>query len=93
MKRQEKEEKAEEKQRVIDQENLLNEKLQLSLRLELMEEGKGQTVAGESKNEASGDVMDESGVEKQDQDTDTETGSSHDGEMTVTDYVVDRERD
>lgn len=91
MKRQEKAEKKQlekEKQRIIDEENILNEKKLLRLELELMEEGNVQNKAPECKKEVS-HVTGECQREKQD----SEKGSNDDGEMTVADYDVDRERD
>lgn len=81
MKRQEKAEKErleKEKRRVIDEENIFNEKEQLRLEIELMEEGKVQNKAPQCKNEVSY-VTEESEVEKQD----SEKASSNDGEMSV----------
>lgn len=80
MKRQEKAEKEwleKEKQRIVDEENLLNEKEQLRLELELMEEGKVQNKAPECKSEVSC-VTEESEVEKQDSEK-----ASNNGEMSV----------
>uniref|UniRef100_A0A674N123 Solute carrier family 14 member 2 n=1 Tax=Takifugu rubripes TaxID=31033 RepID=A0A674N123_TAKRU len=80
MKRQEKAEKErleKEKQRIVDEENVFNEKEQLRLELELMEEGKVQNKAAECKNELS--CITESKVEKQD----SENAGNNDGEMSV----------
>lgn len=77
MKRQEKAEKVrleKEKERVIEEENIFNEKEQLRLQLQLMEEGKLQNQAPEMKNQVT------EGSEEQRQDTDPETVSSHDGD-------------
>lgn len=85
MKRQEKAEKVrlgKETERVIDQENAFNEKEQLRLQLQLMEEGKVQNQALEMKNQAA-QVAEGSGAEWQRQDPenpDPENVSSHDGE-------------
>lgn len=81
MKRQEKAEKErleKERHRIIDKENILNEKEQLRLELELMEEGKVQNKAPECKNKVSC-VTEESEAEKQD----SEKANNNDGEMTV----------
>lgn len=81
MKRQEKAEKErleKEKQRIVNEENFLNEKEQLRLELELMEEGKVQNKAPECKNEAPC-ITEEEEVEKQD----SEKARNNDGEMSV----------
>lgn len=77
MKRQEKEWLEKEKQRIVAEENILNEKERLRLELELMEEGKVQNKVPECKNEVS--CVTESEVEKQD----SEKASNNDGEMSV----------
>lgn len=82
MKRQEKAEKErleKEKQRIIGEENILNEKEQLRLELELMEEGKVQNKE-ECKNEVPCVTEEEEEeVEKQD----SEKARNNDGEMSV----------
>lgn len=85
MKKQEKAEKVQlekERERVIDEENVLNEKEQLRLQLELMEEGDVQHQALEMKNQVS-HVAEGSGTEREWQETDTEKVSSDDGETAV----------
>lgn len=83
MKRQEKAEKLrleKERGRVIDEQNILNEKELLRLQLELMEEGRVQNQALEANNQVM-HVAEGSRVEQQD--TNTEKDSSDDGETTV----------
>lgn len=80
MKRQEKARLEKEREKVIDEENVLNEKEQLRLQLELMEEGKVQNQAPEMKNQVSHDAE---GSEAEWQDTDSEKVTDDDKETTV----------
>lgn len=80
MKRQEKARLEKEREKVIDEENVLNEKEQLRLQLELMEEGKVQNQTLEMKNQVSPDAE---GSEAERQDTDSEKVINDDKETTV----------
>lgn len=83
MKRQQKAEQvrlAREREEGIEEENVFNEKEQLRLQLELMEEGNVQYQDLEMKNQLS-HVAEGSGAERQE--TSTERVSSHDRETTV----------